>query len=327
MRDLTTWLVPGVLLLAAACGPGDEVIPSSLLHDEQGYGVRTVARPCKASGFNAYVMDAANSFGKASYLWKGDGVTRKIYYQGSLLLKPYAPGVCYCVGATFQVYISAFEAWDKKHGSKGSLGGLSVAQVKKFRATWYVATSKLTGVQAALVDHQLGQAITKRAEARPGDFVQFWRNNKSGHSAVFTGWKYSNGKINGITYFSCQGGGAGHATETIGAGSKQIDPQRIHLGRAAYPGPMPTDAGPPPKKDSKPPPKKDSKPPPKKDSKPPPKKDSGPPPDQGQPVRADGGATPPPQHHLDGGCAMASANRGLTLSWLLLLWAAWRRRP
>ena len=238
-----------VLLFTAACGSEDAAFPSELLRGGGEY-VKEAARPCKATGFNAHVMDAANNFGKASYKWKGYGVTRKITYKGKTLATPYKiagdpTDYCYCVGATFQVYMTAFENWDKQNGKTGDLKGLSASQAEQMRKVWYIVkTSYKKGAAQALTDNGLGKAITKWGDAQPGDFVQFWRHNASGHSVVFSGWKYTGSKITGISYFSCQGSGAGFVSETIGNGSKQIDASQLYIGRAFYPGPTKPDAGP-----------------------------------------------------------------------------------
>ena len=334
-------LIPCLLLLALACADGgDPGTPSELLRGGGDF-VREATPSCTATGFNAEIMSAVKNFGSASYKWKGYGVTRTITYKGKTLAYPYKiPGdpkiYCYCVGATFQVYMTAFENWDKKNGKTGSLKGLSASQAESVRKIWYIVkTSYEKGVQQALTQYKLGKAIPKWSDAQPGDFVQFWRNNKSGHSAVFSSWKYTNGKITGLTYFSCQGGGAGYASETIGSGSKQINGSRLYIGRAFYPGAVKPDAGPPkdtapPKKDTAPP-KKDTAPP-KKDTTPP-KKDTTPPKKDTTPPRLDGtlptqldGPGPSGQTGaLEGGCALLGGGSAYA-PWLVLLLLLLRRR-
>lgn len=227
---------PGCVLLALfvlGCADSRRSL-FDLLESRQSYGVR--APPFErllsgAIGFNSYILDAVESFGPGSYQWSGDGVTREIYYQGSLIAQPYGKDLCHCVGATLQVYISAFEAWDKQRGgNSGSLGGLTVSQVKELKQVWFVATDAEQGSQAALSDFHLGAALTSWSDAQPGDLVQFWRNNGSGHSAIFGQWKTSGTQTVGLTYFSCQSGGPGYKTESIGSGSSDIDASRVYLG-------------------------------------------------------------------------------------------------
>jgi hypothetical protein len=218
----------------AGCALDPEPVPDERLRADESYGVpfapASGRQPFAATGFNAFLMDAAKAFGPGSYLWQGDGVTKTVSYQGTTIAKPYAAGKCMCVGATFQVYMTAFQAWDAQHGTTGSLRGLSVAQVKQLKSIWYVATSALEGSQAALVKLGLGSAVKVLDQAQPGDPVQLWRNNGSGHSVIFDSWVKSGGKITGLTYFSCNSGGPGFITEPVGTGTKEIDVARIHVG-------------------------------------------------------------------------------------------------
>lgn len=238
-----------VAALLAGCGVApDEPIPDERLRAGERYGVpvepASGRQPFAATGFNAFIVNAAKSFGPGSYLWQGDGVTKTVSYQGTTIAKPYAAGKCMCVGATFQVYMTAFEAWDAQHGKTGSLRGLSVAEVKQLKSIWYVATSALEGSQAALVKLGLGSAVAALDQAQPGDPVQFWRQNGSGHSVIFDSWVKSGGKITGLTYFSCNSGGPGFVTEPVGTGDKEIDVARIHVGHPLPPVEVPDGGAP-----------------------------------------------------------------------------------
>jgi MYXO-CTERM domain-containing protein len=239
-----------LVLLLAACSPEPRLRPSAALEDQLGYGLPSgpvgSLRQAQASGFARYVLDAVASFGGGTYQWKGDGVTRELRYQGSVIATPYGANLCHCVGATIQVYVSAFEAYDAAvNGSSGSLAGLSLADVKQLKKLWYVATPAEEGVQIALKTYALGTVVTNKELAKPGDFAQIWRNSGSGHSVVFDSWQRDgSGAISGIRYFSCNSGGPGFQTEPIGSGSKDVVSSRIYIVRASYPGPAPqADAG------------------------------------------------------------------------------------
>jgi MYXO-CTERM domain-containing protein len=246
---MRAWLLV-LLLVAVGCSGEPDAPPlNPLLRAAERYGTPLASggerHPFTAQGFNAYIISAAKAFGQADYLWEGDGVTRKIYYQGALIAQPYAAGKCHCVGATFQVYMTAFEAWDKTYGgSAGSLKGLTVAQVKKMRQIWYVATSDEAGSAAALPAYGLGAKVSDGSKARQGDVVQLWRNNGSGHSVIFDHWVVSGGKTTGIAYFSCQSSGPGFVSEVIGTGTKEVDAKRIYIGHPAPPV-TPPDGAPP----------------------------------------------------------------------------------
>lgn len=48
----------------------------------------------------------------------------------------------------------------------------------------------------------IGTHISNLYEAIPGDFVQFWRTNKSGYSVIFLEWEKNANEIVGIKYWS-----------------------------------------------------------------------------------------------------------------------------
>src|SRR5690606_9506153 len=84
------------------------------------------------------------------------------------------------------------------------LGDGSVKRFFCFQQKFYGAGkdgTKKTFVDA-LVSEGLGVEVTSLSDAKPGDFVQLWRNNKTGHSGIFQNW-ITNDKndIIGIRYF------------------------------------------------------------------------------------------------------------------------------
>jgi hypothetical protein len=50
----------------------------------------------------------------------------------------------------------------------------------------------------------IGRHVKELEAARPGDFVQIWRTNKSGHSVVLVDWVREGERIVGIKYRSSQ---------------------------------------------------------------------------------------------------------------------------
>ena len=73
-------------------------------------------------------------------------------------------------------------------------------------------------------------------DAKPGDFLQLWRTNKSGHSVVFLDWITDAGRPIGVKYRSTQTStnGIGDRTEYFtGIPGKKgsVDPKRLHFGR------------------------------------------------------------------------------------------------
>jgi hypothetical protein len=78
---------------------------------------------------------------------------------------------------------------------------------------WYIEAAG-DSPQLGIVSYGLGKKIDKLEDARPGDFLDFSRNNKSGHSVIFIDWvKDEGGKIVGFKYFSSNSGGVGYGTE------------------------------------------------------------------------------------------------------------------
>jgi hypothetical protein len=129
--------------------------------------------------------------------WKGSGVPQEIRFQNERIL---AKGKgTYCCGFTFAVVMKAAH-------ERGLLQGKSAEEVRAFQKQWYGATEESREIQCALAVQMLG--IGQRVEsedARPGDFLQFWRTNKSGHSVVFLGWVMDGGQRVGFKYRSSQG--------------------------------------------------------------------------------------------------------------------------
>ena len=89
---------------------------------------------------------------------------------------------------------------------RGLLARQTADEVRAFQKQWYGATEESREIQCALAVEKLG--IGERIEpdeARPGDFLQFWRTNKSGHSVVFLEWVEEDGRRVGFKYRSSQG--------------------------------------------------------------------------------------------------------------------------
>lgn len=130
------------------------------------------------------------------YKWKGSGVPEEIRFRGEQIL-PKSDGT-YCCGFTLAVVFKAAQ-------QRGLLDNATVDTVRKLHRHWYGATdeSSETLVQYALVKLGLGHAV-EHDDAQPGDFVQFWRTSKSGHSVIFLEWVVEEGRRIGCKYRSSQ---------------------------------------------------------------------------------------------------------------------------
>ena len=150
-----------------------------------------------------------------------DGVSRDVWVGGERVARSAADGATYCCGVTFEVFAHAWARWCEQQGVPARLGELVGEPLHDFVTTWFCPTTGHLGVVEALVSSGLGFRV-KAAEARSGDFCQFWRSTDpsraSGHSVVFLGWEDS--ERTWLRYWSSQAvtGGVGVHRECVGEG-------------------------------------------------------------------------------------------------------------
>ena len=185
--------------------------------------------------------------GSHDYYWPSGGTwygtTKDIYYQDELVAEGDPEGRCYCVGLTWEVYMTAFAEADGSTGGDGTLNGMDVSDLSSFRVDWFVRDLWGDGVVTAMENYGLGDPVTDLADLRPGDFLQFWRYSGSGHSVIFIDWELDDdGDIVGIQYWSTQSStdGIDYNSEYFGTGGSSIDPSYFFAARAR----MPADWGP-----------------------------------------------------------------------------------
>ncbi|MFC1597519.1 hypothetical protein ACFL5Q_06240 [Planctomycetota bacterium] len=187
-----------------------------------------------ASLSRRYVTAAAYAFedgGGYDKTWKGHGVPEDVVFDGSKILeKAKSEGGTYCSGFTFAVAMDAAQDLDL-------LEGKSKQEIRQFQREWYGTTSKSGEKQAVTAMENMGVGVEKRlADAQPGDYVMFWRNNDSGHSVVFLGWIEKDGERVGIRYRSSQGKtkGIGDSAEYFFDSKTKtgtVDRNRTYVGR------------------------------------------------------------------------------------------------
>ena len=162
--------------------------------------------------------------------WTGSGTPDEITFKDARILARGTDGT-YCSGFTFTVAMKA--ATDA-----GLLKDRTVPQIRQFQKEWYGAVPdkdvRERQCALALPNLGIGRQITPD-DARPGDFVQFWRT-KSGHSAVFLGWVDRDGQRIGLKYRSSQDSthGVGDKAEYFkdtGIDKADVNPQRMYFGR------------------------------------------------------------------------------------------------
>jgi hypothetical protein len=178
------------------------------------------------------VLEIARSFKDGGgYVWEsGSGAPRAIEHAGETILKAQEKGT-YCSGFTFSVAMQAA-------AERGLLEGKSTAAVRQFRKEWYGVPKDAAEKQCALAVERLGigREVKRLEDARPGDFVQIWRTNKSGHSVVLLDWVRKDERIVGIRYRSSQKstGGIGDRVEYFADVSERdgnVDRPRTYVAR------------------------------------------------------------------------------------------------
>jgi hypothetical protein len=127
---------------------------------------------------------------------------------------------------------------DQLGGTDVPVNGISVAEMDEFRIDWFVRYIWGAGPVDAVTNYGIGEWITELDEIEPGDFVQFWRNDASGHNVVFlTGFQDASGDMEGFRYWSTQSttDGIGENIEYIGRGAHDVKAGTIYAARLWQP--------------------------------------------------------------------------------------------
>jgi len=165
------------------------------------------------------------------YEWReSTGAPETIEFAGVTILARQPKGT-YCSGFTFAVAMRAA-------AERGLLQGKTVEQIRKFQKQWYGSTPESSERQCALAVETLGvgREVKQLADAVPGDFVQLWRTNKSGHSVVLVALEREGDRIVGLRYRSSQkstdgiGDRVEHFADVAGREGK-LDRKRIYVAR------------------------------------------------------------------------------------------------
>lgn len=196
---------------------------------------------------NAYILETLRTYPtdgthlaitgkevKTSY-----GTTKDLYYQGKCVIKGDPQKRCYCIGLIFEVYLSACEKYAQRN-SKGALyelPGVDLKNFNQFRRSFYGADGNCKTFVDALALRGLGKEINRLEEAQPGDLIQFWRHNGTGHAAIFLSYsRNQEGVINKIKFWSVHAGsGISEKEEEIGDYKNSVDRNRIYIVRPYVP--------------------------------------------------------------------------------------------
>ena len=192
------------------------------------------------------VIDEIAVDGSHPYAWDRtdhtDGVMTEVRWTDAVLARPDGQGV-HCSGVTYEVYIRALRQAVQTESDVDS------ALLAGLKDPWYVRGKGERGPVDALVEAGLAVAVERLEDLQPGDFVQFWRNNGNGHSAIFVGFRRTRtGAVRSLVFWSAQSssGGIGRRYVSVGPRSSQITPGRWYAARAQVPPPLPLPSEPQP---------------------------------------------------------------------------------
>jgi hypothetical protein len=180
---------------------------------------------CQA--LNYFLLKEAYVHEGGSYVLSSTGTPEDLIHNSDTILAKSQSG-SYCSGYTFYLLFNALK-------ENGLLEGYTKSELKRIQKEWYGNTKEAFETQCLYVleKEKLGRKV-EWEDAEPGDFVQFWRNNKSGHSVLFLGWERDSvGVISGLKYRSSQTktDGIGDRIEAIGTGPKDINRWRLYIAR------------------------------------------------------------------------------------------------
>lgn len=198
---------------------------------------RALPRSAELNPHVLAVMDTYPTGGKHRYFWPKSGTwpgnARDITYGDELIARGDPEGRCFCCGLTFEVFLAAWQRWARLEARPWRIGNRDVGGIRKLQREWFGSKDDPSCVFTAIVGNHLGTRIEDFETALPGDFVQLWRKDASGHSVIFKSWLRSGTKITGLRYWSTQKStqGIGENEERFGPGPKDLDPNRFWLVR------------------------------------------------------------------------------------------------
>lgn len=196
------------------------------------------------TGVNELVTTALAAYptdGSYDYWWPDDvdwgGNPHDIYY----LDRMFSPGDPYnrsfCVGMTFEVFMTVQAELDARYDGDGSINGIPFDELYTLRDEWFVRELYGRGIVDAMEIYGIGDAISRFEDVQPGDILQFWRHSGSGHNVIFIDWIRDSSGIIGFTYWSTQGStdGVGYNDEFFGSRGSTVDPNFFFAGRLRLP--------------------------------------------------------------------------------------------
>ena len=187
-------------------------------------GTEPTSRP---ADLRAAALDIAYSYDEGGgYVWKDTGVPEDLVYDGQPLLKKSEAGT-FCCGFTLAVAFRVGEEHDL-------FDGKTFDELDQFYRDWYGMKAGPGDplISTAMENLGVGEAVEVEA-AQAGDYLQFWRDNGSGHSVIFLDWLEEEGERVGIRYRSSQTATDGigdHTERFVGQGGK-VKPDALFFAR------------------------------------------------------------------------------------------------
>lgn len=139
------------------------------------------------------------------------GVLADVVHRGATIVR--AGRGSYCSGVTFDV-------WWRALAMAGAKPDLTVDEMRQLQRRWYCADGGRRGPLDALGPLGLGGSVST---PQPGDFVQLWRRNGTGHTVIALGFDRG-----ALTYLSSQ-------KSTDGIGIRTERPAAYYAVRASVP--------------------------------------------------------------------------------------------
>lgn len=158
-----------------------------------------------------------------------DGCTTDIFLNGRRVMRGESKGRTYCCGMTLEVFYRVFGS----HPEAQQILSTQSA-TDQFKRLWFCTGMNSPGPLDALASVGIGRRIINFDDALPGDFVQIWRPNRSGHSVVFVAWaRDPGGQVVGIHYWSSNESQKGitFATELFGKKYRSVLRDQLSIAR------------------------------------------------------------------------------------------------
>lgn len=164
--------------------------------------------------------------------------------DGRLAVEPRKARPSFCSGATYQVFLLAFQAWNKKHHvelSPALLRQLQVTGQPDGVGVWGRWNANGPGTGRLFRELEIGVNFQDEELARPGDFLKLWWNEhvgqkESGHSVIFVRWALApDGKTRtGVRFWSSNlPGGYGEKTVPLAKVKRMLFSRITHPTRLA----------------------------------------------------------------------------------------------